>query len=99
MIKQLTKKDLIYDGDDIRRCPKNVYILGYWKSLFLFYGYDNSIRTLVSFWDDIVESFRVIGAVIIYLVIFPIHPFLSTLYQWRKAVKDVNIDYKEKNNG
>ena len=86
---------LIKDGDKIRKCPNNVVKMGYWKSLLEFYSYKKVLRNFML--TELIESFQLIFTFIIWIILFPLLPFIHCYFDLKRYKKEVKQEQKRKN--
>lgn len=81
--------ELIYDKQGkLRDCPSNRLILGYWRSLWYFHGYVNVIQC--TYFEEVVKAFKVIVSLILWVMLFPLLPFIHCHFRQKAAKR-----YKE----
>ena len=80
---------LILDDGKIRNCPNNKAKMSYFEVYKNFHGYKKEIKEILSFTDDIKEAFSIIFNVLIYIILFPITPFLRAVFDKRRCDKMV----------
>lgn len=85
---------LIKDKDKFRNCSHNKAILGYWKSWYYFYSYRKSLREV--HWPDVLDALILICTLLIWIVIFPLVPFIRCYTDWKRAVHEVSKEAQEK---
>ena len=91
-------EELIKDDGVIRKCPSNMAKMGYIKSYREFFGYKDSIKEY-PFRDvllQLLEALRDTFGAVVYLIIFPIVPFLRCYFTVKRAKKEVAKENKLK---
>jgi len=73
---------LIYDNDKLRKCPSNIVKMGYWKSFFEFYSYKRVIAGFMG--RELLEAFQLIFTFIIWIILFPLLPFIHCYADLRR---------------
>lgn len=76
---------LIKDNGKIRECPANKVKLGFWKSFFLFYGYKRLFESVE--WKKLLQSIRLLFELFIFILVFPVLPFIQCYNDWVRAKK------------
>jgi|5_EtaG_2_1085323.scaffolds.fasta_scaffold46031_2 hypothetical protein len=83
---------LIYDDGELRRCPINVAKIGYWRTWKNFYCYRDEFLELMSCAGEIWEALLKLANVALFIVLFPIVPFIKAFLYWKWSVKKVKQD-------
>jgi hypothetical protein len=79
---------LVYDCNDrLTPCPRNVYILGWFGSIWKFQGYIACLRGLWSELDVLWEAFVLLLELILFLFLLPITPYLRGTVIYLRAKK------------
>jgi len=87
--------DFIKDEGKIRNCPANKAKMSYFQVYKSFHGYKKEVREIVSFSDDIKDALSMIFNVLVYIVLFPITPYIRAFFDKRRCDEMVK---KEKEN-
>lgn len=82
----MDKKDLILDDGEIRRCSSNVVKMGYWRTLWEFFGYK---KLLVSVAPEALQVLKKAAELALFAVIMPVLPFTHCYGEWSRAKKEV----------
>lgn len=88
--------ELIREEDGtIRKCDSNIVKLGYWRSLWLWYGYKKTLVEDID-WGAVAEAFVAVGTIILALILLPFIPFIRCYTDWKRAKYLVSKEAKEK---
>lgn len=82
--------DLIRDDGELRECPHNLSRLGYWKSYQYFFGYKVLIKEVLPiFARQIIPALLLVFQFLIFILLFPIAPFIRCFFEVRRAKHEV----------
>jgi len=85
-------KNLIKDGGKIRNCPNNKAKMSYWQVLKEFHGFGVYAEKLAGSFAEVGEAFMLVGAFMLWLVFFPVLPFVGAYFDRKDAVKMVEAE-------
>lgn len=90
-MNKIMKKDLIYDGEYVRHCSSNLAKMNVFEVVTQIkqYSYSSLAFTIVNMLEEVVESVSVILTFILYIVFFPVVPFVRAHTNISRAKNDM----------
>jgi hypothetical protein len=82
------------DDGTLRCCPNNKAAVGFWISYKRWYSYRKELREFPLI--DVIEAVRTIGAVSVWIILFPIMPMLKCWLSVRDAKRQVAAEEASK---
>lgn len=84
----MKKERLIFDNGKLRNCDSNVAKIGYFKTVFNLCGYNSQIKELKGFGRKTLEAIGLLLSVLLFIVLFPVTPFIRGYFRYKRAVKN-----------
>lgn len=81
------EEGLIVDDGKPRECERNVCKMGFWRTWWNFNGYRSEAKELGRAMPEIAQALATFGTLLIFILLFPVSPFVRAFFQWRRAVK------------